>query len=117
MEDIFKGQITKILEGGKTGEVVALGKIYPGVLFIYPYGFSSNMQVDKTSQVLLFRGLGNDDIIYGIPYNVLLQPELEESEVQPNAADGVESKRAAAFMDRKANPVYTGISIKNIGQQ
>ena len=49
----------------------------------------------------------------------LVQGDLEESEVQPNAADNVGNAKARSLGDPKNrnNPAITGVAIKGIGQQ
>jgi len=43
--------------------------------------------------------------------------DIEESEVQPGAADSTERNRTSKFMEKKANPARTGVAIKGTGQQ
>lgn len=77
---ILKGKITKLIQGGKYAVVSSLGGIvYPKVLMIYPYGFNSNMVINETSLCLILISGTN---IFGIPYNVPLQNELQTGEVE-----------------------------------
>lgn len=49
----------------------------------------------------------------------LIQGDLEESEVQPNAADDKEQGAARSLADprNRNNPAITGVAIKGVGQQ
>jgi phage gp45-like len=79
--EIVKGYITLTSEGGRRAQVETLGgKIYDDVLMLYSYGECSNMQSDDTSLVLLLKSMGDDTNIFGVPYNVTLQPALELTE-------------------------------------
>ena len=79
--DIVKGYITETTDNGIRAKVETFeGEILDDVLMLYPYGTASNIQGDDSSLVLLFKSLGSKTNIFGIPYNVPLQPSLEPSE-------------------------------------
>jgi phage gp45-like len=75
------GYINNTSEGGAKAQVTTLqDEVIDDVLLLYPYGFTSNIQNDANSSVLLLSSLGSDTNIFGIPYNVPLQPSLESQE-------------------------------------
>lgn len=78
---ILKGFITEMKEGGKRAKVQTFeNEIIDDVLMLYQYGEASNIQPDTTSLVLLLCPLGSKTNVFGVPYNVTLQPSLEASE-------------------------------------
>lgn len=76
---IQKGYLIEIKEGGRRARVKLLEEDID-VLLLYPYGETSNMQKDESSLVLVLMPFGSKTNAFGIPYNALLQPELEISE-------------------------------------
>jgi phage gp45-like len=84
MHYIEKGYLVKTSEGGKYAQVRSLtGEIIDDVLMLYPFGSSSNMEREEQegSLVLLLKALGSKTNIFGIAYNPVLQPLLEEGDV------------------------------------
>jgi len=80
--DILKGYITSTSEGGTKAQVQTLkGRVINDVTLLYPYGHASNIQNDDSSLVLLFSVMGSKTNIFGVPFNIPLQPELSTSEV------------------------------------
>lgn len=82
--EVLKGYLIKTSEGGKRAQIKSMtGEIIDDVLMLYPYGFTSNMQTEEEegSMVLLLKVMGSKTNIFGIPYNPILQPSLEETEV------------------------------------
>jgi len=78
---IQKGFILEVSEGGERAKVKTFqGEILDNVLLLHPYGESSNPIIDATSNILLFFSLGSKTNAFGIPYNPLLQPNLESGE-------------------------------------
>ena len=78
---IIKGQIIEVSDGGKKAKVITSeNEIIPNVRLLYPYGDSANPAQDETSQILLFFSLGSKTNAFGIPYNVLLQSNLQPNE-------------------------------------
>lgn len=79
--EILKGYINSTKEGGRRAQVTTLqGEVLDDVLLLYPYGTMSNIQNDDSSLVLLFASMGSKTNMFGVPYNVLLQPALESGE-------------------------------------
>jgi hypothetical protein len=80
---ITKGFLLETSEGGQRAKIkISEGEILTNVLMLYPYGDASNMQKDKSSQVLVLFANNSKTNTFGIPYNVLLQPALELTERQ-----------------------------------
>ena len=78
---IIKGFILETSEGGQRAKVkISQGEILDNVLLLHPYGETSNMQNDESSQVLILFANGSKTNTFGIPYNVLSQPNLELTE-------------------------------------
>jgi len=78
---IQKGYILEVLEGGLRAKVETFqGEILDNVLLLHPYGSSSNPILNDSSLILLFFSLGSKTNAFGIPYNALLQPDLEAGE-------------------------------------
>lgn len=78
---IQKGYIQEILEGGLRAKVkTSQGDILDNVLLLHSYGESSNPIINANSLVLLFYAMGSKSVAFGIPYNPLLQPILENGE-------------------------------------
>jgi hypothetical protein len=81
--EVLKGYLLKTSEGGARAQVrSATNEIIDNVLMLYPYGSASNMQREEEqgSMVLLLKSMGSKTNIFGIPYNPLLQPQLEPTE-------------------------------------
>lgn len=75
---ILKGFILSTSQGGRKARVKTIeNEIITNVLLLHPYGETSNIQSDDSSQVLLLFPMNSKTNVVGIPYNVLLQPELE----------------------------------------
>ena len=75
------GFIREVLEGGKFAKVETVQReVLNNVVLLHPYGESSNIQIDQSSQILLFFSLGSKSNCYGVPFNALLQPSLEAGE-------------------------------------
>lgn len=78
---ILKGYVNEITQGGRFAKVITFeNEVIDNVLMIHPYGESNFMQSDGSSLVILFLIMGSKDNVVGIPYNVLLEPILEETE-------------------------------------
>lgn len=72
---IQKGFITEMKEGGKRAKVQTFeGEILDDVLMLYTYGEMSNISAGENSLVLLFCPLGSKTNVFGVPYDVPLQP-------------------------------------------
>ncbi len=78
---IIKGYILETSEGGRFAKVrTTENEIITKVLMLHPYGETSNMASDKSSLVLLFFPLNSKTSAFGLPYNVLKQPDLASTE-------------------------------------
>lgn len=72
---IQKGFITEMKEGGKRAKVQTFeGEILDDVLMLYTYGDASNVAAGENSLVLLLCPLGSKTNVFGVPYDVPLQP-------------------------------------------
>ena len=80
---IQKGFLKRFTKEGK-GEVITLnGQILNNVQILYPYGYYSKAKLNETSEIILLSSLGSKTNIFGIPYNVPLEPtDLIDGELQ-----------------------------------
>lgn len=76
---IIKGHITKT--DGKFATVMAeQGEIYDDVLLLYTYGSQSKVKPSDSTLVLLLGCSNSKSNLFGIPYDILTQLELEEGD-------------------------------------
>lgn len=80
---IQKGFFKRFTDKGRAEVSTINGQILNNVQIVYPYGFYSKATLNTTSEILLFSSLGSKSNLFGIPYNVPIEPtNLQESEVQ-----------------------------------
>lgn len=106
----LKGKIleTTIIEntqGGLFAKVQTVGgQIIDDVLLLYPPNTTSRPQIgdaDSDTNLVLLLKSSTDDNIYGLPYNILLQPSLEVSEyIAGNFVKG-----SKIFFDKDGNVI------------
>ncbi len=106
----LKGKIleTTVIEntqGGLFAKVLTVGgEIFPDVILLYPPNTTSRPQIgdtDTDTNLVLLLKSSTDDNIYGLPYNILLQPSLEVSEyIAGNFVKG-----SKVFFDKDGNVI------------
>lgn len=101
--NIPKGKILETTQGGRFAKVETMGgQIFDDVLLIFPHNSMSRPKIGDdatdTNLVLLLQSINNDNI-FGLPYNVLLQPELEIGEY----IIGNFNKGSKLFFDKDGN--------------
>jgi len=80
--NITKGFILGVDQDNKFAKIQGVqGEVFDDVFLVYPYGFTSKIIADETSEVLVFNGCDTSSNIFAIPYNYPLQPALEDGEV------------------------------------
>jgi phage gp45-like len=80
---IQKGFLKRFTSEGRAEVSTVDGQILNNVQIIYPYGYYSKATLNNTSEILLFSSLGSKSNIFGIPYNVPIEPaDLLDGELQ-----------------------------------
>ncbi len=114
MTNIPKGKILETTQGGRFAKVETIGgQIISNVLLIFPHNSMSRPNIGDddtdTNLVLLLQSI-NEDNYFGLPYNVLLQPELEIGEY----INGNLNKGNTIFFDKDGNITITSPSGNSI---
>ena len=90
---ISKGFLKRFTANNKAEVTTVNGQLLNNVQIIYPYGFYSKAKLNKTSEILLFSSLGSKSNLFGVPYNVPVEPvDLLDGEVQIKNPDSENSK-------------------------
>ncbi len=80
---ITKGFLKRFTSQNRAEVSTVNGQILNNVQILYPYGYYSKAKLNETSEILLLSSLGSKANLFGIPYNVPIEPtDLLDGEVQ-----------------------------------